>query len=91
MALHRERKNFSDLFKEATSFRQFEARVERLETTKDRGDAFEVFAEAYISLTPHMQSIQIWPFESIPEPVARKLKLDTPRDMGVDGLHGRIS
>jgi len=40
------------LFKNLQSFREFESRNVALPTTKDRGDAFEVFAEAYLATKP---------------------------------------
>jgi uncharacterized small protein (DUF1192 family) len=41
----------SQLFASLTSFAQLETRIAALPNEKARGDAFEVFAEAYPSLT----------------------------------------
>jgi len=42
-----------DLFKDVGSFAELESRIEQLPTEKERGDAFEVFVEAYLSRTMH--------------------------------------
>ena len=42
---------YSQLFTGLTSFAQLEARIAALPDEKARDDAFEVFAEAYPSLT----------------------------------------
>ena len=53
------------LFKNLQSFREFEARIAALLTTKDRGDAFEVFAEAYLATQPIVQAQDVWPFDAV--------------------------
>ncbi len=39
----------SGLFSELTSFAELEQRISDLPTPQERGDAFEVFAEAYLT------------------------------------------
>ena len=56
-------------------------------TNRDRGDAFEVFAEAYLATQKINEAREVWPFESIPLEQRKLLALDTGRDMGVDGTY----
>ena len=69
------------------SFADFEARLASFGTNKERGDAFEVFAEAYLATQKIALAREVWPFESIPFERRRTLSLDTGRDMGVDGIY----
>jgi predicted helicase len=63
-----------------------------LPTKQERGDAFEVFAEAYLATQAIAQAKQVFPYDVIPLPIKTKLALDTERDMGVDGvLETRLS
>ncbi len=68
------------------TFAEVEKRISRIPVDKERGDAFEVFAEAYLVTQPAMQARQVWPFEKIPPATKRKFGLDVPMDIGVDGL-----
>jgi superfamily II DNA or RNA helicase len=74
------------LFNDLKSFGDLEKRITKLPSTTARGEAFEVFAEAYLNTQKISMAEQIWPFEEIPETIKRKLSLDTNRDMGVDGV-----
>jgi predicted helicase len=74
------------LFDGLTSFLDLESRIAAIDGTKNRGDAFEVFAEAYLSTQKIAQADAVWPFEALPIGVASKLSLDTPHDLGVDGV-----
>jgi predicted helicase len=74
------------LFDGLKAFSDLEKRISALPDEKKRGDAFEVFAEAYLATQPVMQAREVWPFERIPAATKRKFRLDVPRDMGVDGL-----
>ncbi|MBM4311145.1 MAG: hypothetical protein FJ119_09410 [Deltaproteobacteria bacterium] len=74
------------LFNKLQSFQELESRIAALPTTKDRGDAFEVFAEAYLATQPIVQAQDVWPFDAIPLPIKQKYLLDTGTDMGVDGV-----
>ena len=76
----------SGLFDNLESFSDLEKRISELPTEKERGDAFEVFAEAYLATQTIMQAKEVWPFDKIPATVKRKFRLDTKKDMGVDGL-----
>ncbi|MCY2996009.1 MAG: Helicase associated domain protein [Planctomycetota bacterium] len=74
------------LFEGVSCFEEFERRVADLPTPNERGDAFEVFAEAYLATSPIVQAKHVWPFSSIPIAVRQQLRLDTGIDMGVDGV-----
>lgn len=75
------------LFEDLTTFAEMEARISALPTTKDIGDAFEVFAEAYLATQKIAQAQEVWPFDAIPLDQRKTLSLDTGRDMGVDGIY----
>jgi len=66
-------------------FSQLEKKISKLLTDKEKGDALEVFAEAWLALNPVTQAEEVWPFEQIPSKLKRELRLDK-KDMGVDGL-----
>ena len=74
------------LFRGLSSFSELEERISALPTTLERGDAFEVFAEAYLATQKIVQAEEVWPFGKIPLPVSQQLALDSPRDLGVDGV-----
>ena len=74
------------LFNNLRIFSILERRISKLKTEKERGDAFEVFTEAYLATQPIMQTKEVWPFENIPRPLKKKFRLDQAQDMGVDGL-----
>lgn len=78
------------LFDNLNDFPQFEARISALESNKERGDAFEIFAEAYLATQKIALAREVWPFEAIPLERSRQLSLDTGRDMGVDGIYETI-
>lgn len=73
----------SKLFDGLSGFTELEARIRALPTEKERGDAFEVFAEAYFTTQKTAQAKEVWPFDHVPIGVKRRLALDTGRDMGV--------
>ena len=75
------------IFDGLDSFAALEARLAILSSNQDRGDAFEVFAEAYLATQRITEADEVWPFNSIPLQEKKSLGLDTRRDMGVDGLY----
>ena len=80
------------LFENIPGFNELESRISALPTKQERGEAFEVFAEAYLATQAIAQAKQVFPFDAIPLPIRTKLALDTERDMGVDGvLETRLS
>ncbi|MBY0110242.1 MAG: Helicase associated domain protein [Candidatus Babeliaceae bacterium] len=70
---------FSDLF----SFKELEKRIANLPEV-ERGDAFEVFAEAYLRTQPIHQVEEIWPEKSLPQSLRELLNI--PSDAGIDGV-----
>lgn len=77
----------TNLFDGLSSFDEAEARISALQNNKERGDAFEIFAEAYLATQKIAQAQQVWPFEAVPLEQRQLLSLDTGRDMGVDGTY----
>ena len=77
----------TSLFDGINSFADIETRISALPSTKEIGDAFEIFAEAYLATQKITQAQQVWPFEAIPLDQRKMLALDTGRDMGVDGTY----
>ena len=70
----------SGLFKGLGSFRQLERRIEKLEassigaTNLLRGNAFEVFAAAYLAMQRSQMVRRIWPkMQLVPPTIARQL------------------
>jgi superfamily II DNA or RNA helicase len=80
----------SGLFSNLKTFSELESRIEKLPTAKNKGDAFEVFAEAYLNLFSLEKFKCIWVDRKIPPKVRAKLKL-SPKDAGVDGIIETIS
>lgn len=77
----------SGLFDSLFTFTELEKRISLLPNNKDRGDAFEIFAEAYFATQKIAQAQEVWPFEAVPLEQRQALSLDTGRDMGVDGTY----
>jgi len=76
----------SGLFSELTSFAELEQRIADLPTPQERGDAFEVFAEAYLASQKLHQAAEVWPHDAVPISISDSLKLPD-KDMGVDGVY----
>ena len=83
------------IFNRLKSFSDLETRISALPSEKERGDAFEVFAEAYLATQPICQVKHVWPQTSAPTTLLNSLALPISRDMGTDGLvelrDGRIA
>ncbi len=77
----------SGLFDGLNSFAEIEDRISALPGNKEIGDAFEVFAEAYLATQKINEAREVWPFEALPLDQRKLLALDTGRDMGVDGTY----
>jgi superfamily II DNA or RNA helicase len=73
------------LLDQVANFTALEDRIGRLPTERERGDAFEVFAEAYLAAQPIHQVSEIWPLPAAPPSLRQRVGL-ARRDMGVDGL-----
>jgi superfamily II DNA or RNA helicase len=76
------------LFDNLTSFNDLELKISSLPGEyKYKGDAFEVFVEAYLNTHPnHLGSTQVWPGCTVPVDIVDKLVL-TSNDYGVDGIY----
>lgn len=73
------------LFKGATTFEELEARIAALPDEQQRGNAFEVFAEAYLATQRKHDAVTVWPLSSVPNQVLQSLALG-PSDYGIDGV-----
>ncbi|MCI0427151.1 MAG: Helicase associated domain protein, partial [Nitrospiraceae bacterium] len=77
------------IFDDIRSFRDLEERIEQQPTTKDVGDAFEIFVESYLATQKLMQAENVWLVGQIPLEIRRKLNLPA-NTKGVDGLFRTI-
>lgn len=87
MPLHPKAKEFakSGLFVGLTSFSDLEKRIAAIPENKGKGDAFEVFAEAYLATQRKHDTAKVWPRSEIPRGIVGKLGLGQI-DQGVDGV-----
>lgn len=85
---HKKAKHFlhHNLFGDVSSFSELEKRIENLVSNQDRGDAFEVFAQAYLATQQIVQAKAVWTFDDIPQKIKSSISIDTHIDMGVDGV-----
>ncbi len=74
----------SGLFESLDTFSELESRYAEL-SPKDKGHAFEVFAEAYLATQKQFQATEVWPANSIPRDLRQRLHLPSP-EIGVDGV-----
>jgi predicted helicase len=73
------------LFDNITRFIDLEQRIADLPTKQERGEAFEVFAEAYLSTQLLSQAKTVWPFSALPLTLKDRFALGQS-DVGVDGV-----
>ena len=87
MPLHPKAREFakSGLFAGLSSFEELEKRIAAITESKGKGDAFEVFAEAYLAAQRRHEIGQVWPLDAAPMVLLKKLKLPL-KDYGVDGV-----
>jgi len=87
MPLHPKAREFakSGLFAGLSSFEKLEKRIAAIPENKGKGDAFEVFAEAYLATQRKHDAHQVWPLDATPLDVLGKLGLGG-MDYGVDGV-----
>ena len=74
-----------NLFAGVTTFAELETRVAALPDEQSRGDAFEVFAEAYLATQRKHDAANVWPLTAVPSQILQTLGLAT-KDYGVDGV-----
>ena len=84
-ALHPKAASFvrQNLFSGIEKFSEFEVRVASLPDEKSRGDAFEVFAEAYLATQRKYDTTHVWPLSAAPTETLQTLALRS-QDCGVD-------
>jgi len=75
----------SKLFDRLDSFATLEQRIAYLPTRKERGDAFEVFLEAYLCTQEIRRAAEVWPLDEVSIRVLKELNLRT-QDHGADGV-----
>ena len=73
------------LFDGLARFTDLESRIADLPTRQERGDAFEVFVEAYLATQRLYQAKTVWPFAMLPLAVKERFALGQT-DVGVDGM-----
>ncbi len=73
------------LFDGLSTFADLEQRIAGLPSKHERGDAFEVFAEAYLATQPLYQAKTVWPFAALPLAIKNRFALGIS-DFGVDGV-----
>jgi superfamily II DNA or RNA helicase len=74
-----------NLFSGVEKFTEIEERISALLDEKSRGDAFEVFAEAYLATQRKYDSANAWPLSAVPSETLQLLALRS-HDCGVDGI-----
>lgn len=78
------------LFSGIKCFSELERRIEALADEKQKGDAFGVFAEAYLATQRVGMAKFVWPDKAIPPSIRKRLRLST-RDVGADGVIETVS
>ena len=85
---HKEAQTFlrKGFFEGLKSFRDFEARTEKLANTKEVGDALEILVEAHLHLDQVLKAKNVWVVGDIPLNIRKSLNL--PADSkGIDGVY----
>jgi superfamily II DNA or RNA helicase len=85
---HKEAQTFlrKRFFEGLKSFREFEARTEKLANTKEVGDALEILVEAHLHLDHVLKAKNVWVVGDIPLKIRKSLNL--PADSkGIDGVY----
>ena len=79
------------LFNKVNSFKDLEKRIEKLKAKNEkaenllRGDAFEVFVEAFLNTSDSFEAVEVFPsLAQTPAIIREKLKV-SKKDKGVDG------
>ena len=74
------------IFKDLSSFADFQTRVNGVAGEKDRGDIFEIFIEGYLATQTITQRVRHWVVGGIPLEIRNRYNL--PKDgTGIDGLY----
>jgi len=75
------------LFERLEGFADLEARIAALPTQQDRGDAFEVFAEAYLATQKLVGAEEVWPADQVPWALRWPSHHEPARDCDVIARH----
>ncbi len=78
------------LFSGIECFSELERRMEALANEQQKGDAFEVFAEAYLATQSVVMAKHVWPDKVISSSIRKRLRLSA-RDVGADGVIETVS
>ena len=73
-------------FHDLESFQELESRISKIQEDKEKGDAFEVFTEAYLATQRRHEAKCIWPAGTAPLELLQKTGITTS-DYGIDGLY----
>lgn len=73
------------LFDGISEFSELEDRISKITPEKTKGDAFEVFVEAYLATQRKHDAESVWPSSEAPNAVLKELNLPAG-DKGVDGI-----
>ena len=73
-------------FQDLESFQELESRISNIQEDKEKGDAFEVFTEAYLATQRKQEAKIIWPAGTAPLELLQKTGI-TASDYGIDGLY----
>jgi superfamily II DNA or RNA helicase len=74
------------LFNKVNSYRDLEKRIEKLKDNQRRGDAFEVFVEAFLNTSDSFEAVKVYPsLAQTPAIIRDKLKV-SKKDKGIDGV-----
>lgn len=76
-------------FHDLESFQELESRISKIQEDKEKGDAFEVFTEAYLATQRRHEAKCIWPAGTAPLELLQKTGITTS-DYGIDGLYQTI-
>jgi len=74
------------LFDGLNTFHELENRLSEIKIEKEKGDAFEVFTEAYLATQRRHEAKFIWPAGTAPLELLQKTGI-TASDHGIDGLY----
>ena len=74
------------LFNKVSSFRVLEKRIEKLKDNQLKGDAFEVFVEAFLNTSDSFEAVKVYPsLAQTPAIIREQLKVGK-KDKGIDGV-----
>lgn len=80
----------SGIYDSLSTFSELEQRIKD-RPKPERGDAFEVFAEAYLATLKISQAKQIWPSKAYPSELITKFNLGRRPTVGNDGLYETVT